>query len=139
MSKAPWSDFKEVKGLNGSTPDVKKCATPAIAYIQGEIVFSCETEGVEFVSEVKVPDAKKYYDSRITLAPTYEISVYATLTGYDNSDVATATITWRNGRPVMEGFSSIELEEDESRGDLNGDSKVNVGDIMAIINIMAGK
>ena len=59
-------------------------------------MFVCDTEGVEFVSEIKDADIKKFYDDRITLTATYEISVYATKAGYENSDVATATLVWSN-------------------------------------------
>ena len=67
------------------------------------------------------------------------ITVYATREGYDDSDVATATIGWRNGTPILEGFSSIKLEGIETNGDVNGDGTVDVADIATIISIMAGK
>lgn len=115
----------------------QKCATPTIAYDNGELVFSCEMEGVTFVSEVNVVDAKTNKGERVQLTPTYVITVYATLDGYDNSDVATATIGWRNGRPVMEGFSSVTLEDDEYACDVNGDFIIDVADIATIISEMA--
>ena len=136
----PWSKFKEVKGLNGAVPvepEVKKCATPTIAYVDGKLKFDCETEGVEFVSEIKNVDTKKSYDSEVSLTPTYEVSVYAMKADYENSDVATATITWRNGSPKMTGFSTVKMSVDEGTGDVNGDQTVDVADIATIIDIMA--
>jgi len=90
----PWSQFGTIKTLEGDTPGAPKCATPTISYIDKELLFVCETEGVEFVSEIKVADNGMFYDDRITLSATYEISVYATKAGYENSDVATATLVW---------------------------------------------
>ena len=141
--KAPWSNFKEIKGLDGTLPeepDPQKCATPTIAYIDGKLVFDSETEGAEFVYEIKNTDTKKGYTKEVTLAPQVTtITVYATKTDYENSDVATATIGWRNGTPILEGFSSIKLEGVETNGDVNGDGTVDVADIATIISIMAGK
>jgi hypothetical protein len=118
----------------------EKCATPTIAYDTGKLIFSCATQGVTFVSEVHTGSASRSTDSEVSLAPTVTtITVYAIKEGYDDSDVATATIRWRNGSPVMEGFSSVTLEEDESRGDVNSDGTVDVADISTIIDIMAAR
>lgn len=112
-------------------------ATPTIAYELGKIVFASDTEGAEFVSEVRVDDAQKSNSAEITLSQLYIITVYATADGMDNSDVATARIGWRNGTPVMEGFESVTLEKDGSKGDVNSDGTVDVADIATIIDIMA--
>ena len=92
-----WSKFVFIEeGEPGGSiiPDPKKCATPSISYANKKLTFSCETEGVEFVSEIKDVNIKKFYDNSINLSATYEISVYATKSGYTNSDVATATLVW---------------------------------------------
>ena len=94
-----WNKFvfiEEGEPGSGTQPDEKKCATPTISYADKRLTFSCETEGVEYVSEIKDVDIKKFYDSSINLSATYEISVYATKSGYENSDVATATLVWTN-------------------------------------------
>ena len=54
------------------------------------------------------------------------------------SDVATATIGWRDGQPVMEGFSSITIDGEDGRGDVNYDGKIDVADIAKILSMMAG-
>ena len=95
---------------------------------------------MDFISEIKTIDQKKLYDKEVSLTtPTTTITVYATKTGFDNSDVVTATIGWRNGTPILEGFSSIKLDGTETNGDVNGDGIVDVADISAIISLMAGK
>ncbi len=92
-----WGKFGAILGLSG-----KKCEKPTIAYVNGELQFSCGTEGAEFVSEITDVDIKTYNDSKVKLAVTYNISVYATLTGYENSDVATATLCWIETEPTSE-------------------------------------
>ena len=92
----PWSYFGTIKAISGTGEEPTKCATPTISYGGKRLTFSCETEGVEYVSEIKDVDIKKYYDATIDLTATYEISVYATKAGYENSDIATATLVWTN-------------------------------------------
>lgn len=101
----PWKNFKEVVSLSGDTPEppvTPQCATPTISYQNGELSFGCATEGVEFISEITDTDIKKYYTNKVQLTATYNISVYATKTGYENSDVATATLCWIDKEPVID-------------------------------------
>jgi len=116
-----------------------KCATPTIAYDKGKLVFSCETPDAECVYEIKCSDNDSGRGGEVSLSQTYEIRVHATLDGYEDSDVATATIGWRNSRPVMEGFSSVTLDTDEHRGDVNGDGIVDVADIATVISVIAAQ
>jgi hypothetical protein len=96
-AKEPWSNFGTIKTIEGGDiVETPKCATPTISYESKRLMFDCDTEGVEYVSEIKVTDGKKYYDNSISLEATYEISVYATKVEYSNSDVATATLVWTN-------------------------------------------
>ena len=130
-----WDDFfaPGISAVNGN-----KCAAPTIAYNKGKLVFNCETPGAECVYEIKCTDAGCGSGSEVSLSQTYEIRVHATLDGWEDSDVAVATIGWRNGRPVMEGFSSITLDED-GNCDVNGDGTVDVADIATVISVMAGQ
>ena len=91
---APWSQFGTIKAISGSGEEPTKCATPTISYADKRLTFSCETEGVEYVYEITDADIKKGYDAEVNLSATYNISVYATKSGYTNSDVATATLVW---------------------------------------------
>ena len=119
----PWKNFKNIVALNGTTPEPQKCATPTISYMDGEIEFGCATEDVEYVSEIKASDANKYYDQKIVLTNKYIVSVYATKSGYEDSEVVTAEIS-------IEGGSGL-------KGDVNGDGEVGIGDIISITNIMS--
>ena len=92
----PWSLFGTIKAISGSGEEPTKCATPTISYGGKRLTFSCETEGVEYVYEIKDADIRKGYDAEVALTATYEISVYATKSGYEDSDMATATLVWTN-------------------------------------------
>ena len=89
---APWSEFGTIKALEGT--EANKCETPVISYVNGELEFTCSTEGVEFASEIKCDDVNKFNTSKVSLSACYDISVTATKAGYDNSDVATAKLYW---------------------------------------------
>lgn len=126
-STEPWSQFKSIVPLeDGDTPTTQKCATPEISYADGKLDFTCETEGVGFVSEVIVGDAKKYYDASVTLSQTYKVTVYATKAGYENSDIATREIVIENGQSSL-------------FGDLNKDGKVDVADHVKLSDIIMSK
>ena len=129
--KEPWSGFGTIAVIDGDvpgidipeTPDPPKCATPTIAYKNGKLTFNCATEGVDYVSEVTVADAKKYYTGEVNLGTTYKVSVVAMKTDYVNSDAATMEINvgGPGGGPV---------------GDLSGDGKVNAVDLTKMIDIL---
>ena len=87
----PWSSFGNIVAIIVEKP---KCAAPVIEYYNGELVIECETENAEFVTEVACDDIKKFYNDKINFSATYNISVYATAAGYDNSDTVNATLCW---------------------------------------------
>ncbi len=103
QSANPWSKFSSLKTLAGGDVEVLKCATPIISYDNGRIVFSCATEGVEYSSSITDADIKNYATSSIQLGTTYTIRVIATKSGYQNSDEATATLSWNGISPIMTG------------------------------------
>ena len=106
-----WKDFfftEEGDGSGGegsSETETKKCEKPTISYTNGQLSFGSETKGAEFITDITDSDIKRYYDANIQLTATYTISVYATKAGYDNSDVATATLCWIDVEPKTEGIS----------------------------------
>ena len=120
-----WKKFVFIEEGDGEFPSSEnlKCAKPVIAFKNGEIVFSCKTEGVEFISQVIAPDAKKYTKDKLSLNNSYKISVYATKEGYADSEIVIAEI------PITIG----------KKGDLNGDDEVNVADHVKLSDIIMGK
>lgn len=109
-STEPWSSFKTIVGLDGTTPEepvTPKCEKPTISYQNGKLSFTCVTEGVDFISEITDTDIKNYYTKEVDLTVTYLVSVYAIKSGYDNSDVATATLCWIDVDPKTEGITGV--------------------------------
>jgi hypothetical protein len=101
-------------------PETKKCATPTISFVDGELQFSSETEDVQYQWEIAVDDAQKGTSSKVSLTTTYHVSVYAIKDGYENSDVAAEEIRM-GGRDIV---------------DVNGDGVVDVADVVAVVNII---
>ena len=107
-----WSDIPTTMPahdviITGSfTKNTKdKCANPTIKYENGKLYMECATDGVTYVTNIGVADAKQYYDATIQLSATYNISVYATKEGYDNSETVTATLCWIDAVPKTEGIT----------------------------------
>ena len=124
----PWKNFQNKVALDsGDIPETPKCAKPEISFENGRVKFTCETEGVEYISDVVLADQHKYYDAEIQLSQTYKVSVYATKAGYDNSDVTTREIVITgNGKAIVVG-------------DVDGDGKVNVADHVKLSEIIMNK
>ena len=91
---APWSSFGNIVTLNGDIVETPKCDNPVIKYNNGEIDIEYETADAEFVTAVTNDYTGNYNSNAIALSATYNISVYATATGYDNSDTVNATLCW---------------------------------------------
>ena len=89
-SKNYWNKFAFIEEIN------QKCAVPTISFANKKLTFSCATKGVEYHYTITDTDIKSDIASSVTLSATYEISVYATKSGYKASDVATATLVWTN-------------------------------------------
>ena len=91
---APWSSFGTIVALDGEIVETPKCDNPVIKYNNGEIEIECETADAEFVTKITSSDFNSFYSNSIALTATYNISVYATATGHDNSDTVNATLCW---------------------------------------------
>ena len=107
-----WKDFlfiEEGTGPDdgGETQETKKCATPTIGYQNGKLIFNCDTEEATCQSSITDTDITSYNSNEVQLGVTYNISVYATKAGYENSDVATATLCWIDVEPKTEGITNI--------------------------------
>ena len=92
QATAPWSGFGTIKALEGT--EAKKCEKPVISYNNGELSFTCATEGVEYVSKINSDDFNSFYTQLVQLSGCYNISVTAKKAGYEDSDVATAKLYW---------------------------------------------
>ena len=91
-----WKDFlfiEEGTG-GGDTPTTQKCEKPTISYENGKLTFSSDT------------DIKTGSGNEVQLGVTYNISVYATKLGYENSETATATLCWIDQQPKTEGITN---------------------------------
>ena len=116
INEDEWQEYE------GSEPEVKKCATPSISYEGGILTFSCETEDVEYIYNMTPSTAISGSGNNISAPTEYKVSVFATKSGYDNSDVATMDIT-------VGGSTAM-------KGDVNEDGTVNGTDIQEVINII---
>lgn len=105
-----WKNFTNIYTLTGEKPTVKKCSVPTINYIDGKLIFSCETEGAICHSRITDADINSYETELVPLTATYDISVYATLDGYEASDVAEAHLCWIDAEPKTEGISGTVSE-----------------------------
>ena len=108
----PWSSFGKIVGLSGDEPEqpeVEKCATPMVTYADGKLIFSCDTEGAEFVTDITDSDIKKHYDAEIELSATYNIEVYATKANYENSDTVNVALVWVENGNVDEETGIISV------------------------------
>ena len=102
-----WKDFlfiEEGTG-GGATPTTQKCEKPTISYENGKLTFSCATEGAVCQYSITDTDIKAGSGNEVQLGVTYNISVYATKSGYDNSETATATLCWIDKEPTTEGIT----------------------------------
>ena len=118
-----WTQFVKIEEIGGGEPEPLKCAKPTVSVVDGQIQFSCETEGVEFVSQMKVGDADTYHDSAITLPQKYTVTVYATKEGYEDSDVTTEEFVISGSGPVK-------------NGDMNGDGEFTITDVIMLMDLL---
>lgn len=98
--------FEEGNGGGGTPSGPSKCEKPTIGYQNGKLTFSSATEGVTFQSTISDTDIKSYNSSEIQLSVAYNISVYATKSGFENSETATATLCWIDVDPKTEGITN---------------------------------
>lgn len=85
-------------------PITEQCATPTIAYNKGKLSFSSDTDGATCKWTITDEDVTTGEGNEVTLAVSYQVSVYATKTGYMDSEVATVTLCWLDVNPQIEGI-----------------------------------
>ena len=108
-----WSEIPETMPAHDVTvtgsftkDKLGKCATPTISYVNGEVTFNSETEGVTFIydTDIEDEDITGGIGNKIQFTVTYHISVYAQKEDYYDSEVATATLCWIDVEPATEGI-----------------------------------
>ena len=93
--KSPWNTFKYIVEMDEEAEDAEQCATPTITFNSKKLTFSSATDGAEYHYTITDGDMKTEAYSKdgvVELDAMYEVSVYASASGYKNSDVAYATI-----------------------------------------------
>lgn len=103
-----WKDFifiEEGDGGGDTPPEPKKCEKPTISYSNGKLTFNCPTEGAICQSTITDTDIASYTTNEVQLGVIYNISVYATKSGFENSEMATATLCWIDVDPKTEGIT----------------------------------
>lgn len=119
MTADGWKNFFNIQEMDvadmwngqgepniGDNPQQQKCEKPSIHYSEGKLSFECATDGAICQSTITDTDIASYSVNEIQLSATYNISVYASKEGFDNSDVATATLCWIDADPKTEGIES---------------------------------
>ena len=101
-----WKDFWFIEEVGGGTPTPQQCEKPTISYLNGKLMFACATEGAICQYSITDTDIKAGSGNEVQLTATYNISVYATKTGYYNSETTTATLCWIDQQPETEGISN---------------------------------
>lgn len=95
---------------------VEQCAPPTIYYENGVLTFKSETEGARCVATITDDDVKTHYGNTVALGVLYEIQVYATKDGWQDSEVTTATLCWIEATPYAEGeHITIDVKEVKAR------------------------
>ena len=113
----PWKEY---------VGELEACATPTIDYVDGKLVFSCETEEVKYVYYITMTSEMESETSDTDLPTKYTVSAYAKKEGYKNSEIATKEIEVTPGGGGGTGI----------KGDVNEDGIVNGTDIQEVINII---
>ncbi len=105
-----WKSFLFIEegdgsGSGGGGSTTQKCAKPTIGYNNSKLTFNSSTNGVSYSYSITDTDIKSGSGSEVQLGVTYNISVYATKEGYENSETATATLCWIDQQPRTEGIT----------------------------------
>ena len=107
METEGWNKFAYIEELSSDDNPLEnqKCDIPTISYRDGKLSFHSTTEGVAYQYSITNSDIKDGEAQEVQLGVTYIISVYATKEGYENSEIATATLCWIDVEPKSEGLS----------------------------------
>ena len=104
-STEPWDKFKDYVPLTKSDIEAtEKCSKPTITLVDGTITFNCETPEVTYHWNISNPNGTS--GSSSTIQPI-TLNVYATKSGYQNSDVTTYKFPGINGDVDCNGVVNV--------------------------------
>lgn len=86
-----------------------KCETPSIIFNNGKLSITSETEEAEFVTKIVALDDSTFNTSEIELSATYNIEVYTTKAGYENSDTISVALVWVENGDVSDETGVISI------------------------------
>ncbi len=107
-----WKDFVFIEEGSGGTEGgggattPEKCENPTISYSNGKLSFTSATEGATCQYDITDTDIKAGSGNEVQLTVTYNLSVYATKVGCENSETVTATLCWIDVDPKTEGIEN---------------------------------
>ncbi len=91
-----WNKFGSIVEIGAS-----QCAKPTITPIGNKITFQCATPGAIITSKVTSRDnVENEGATEQVISGIYDVTAYATRTGFIKSEVATATIVWNSSSLV---------------------------------------
>ncbi len=103
-----WKKFVYIEEgePSGGSSEPETCAKPTIGYSNGKLSFNSTTEGATCYYSITDTDIKAGSGDEVNLTVTYNVSVYASKVGYNNSETATATLCWIDTTPTTEGITN---------------------------------
>lgn len=130
------SEATGFKGIRTETPIVceftnagktapVQCEAPVIEYKNGEVLFSCPTEGVTYNMSSTTTVSGKLEGASKSVPLSITVSVYASKEGYEDSETVSKTF-------AVADFAG-------PKGDVNADGTVNISDVTALVNIILKK
>jgi hypothetical protein len=123
LSTSPWNLFPTIEMLGVGVVDKLKCATPIISFQNGQLTFTCDTEGVTYNYTITCPSSATGTNNSgcVSLGSDITVSVFASKPGYKNSDKATKAI-------------NVGI-----KGDVDGNGVVDVADHVDLSKIIMGQ
>lgn len=97
LAQFPWNRFKEIIESDEEPEGDIYCAIPNISYQNGTLIFTSDTPNAVYhysIEDADIVSNKDTSEGIIRLQGTYQISVYASVQGKLDSDIATATLCW---------------------------------------------
>ena len=102
-----WEDFEFIEEMEGEPTD-RVCAKPTIHYQDRHLTFTSATPGAVCKGRISDEDIQTFEGNDLMLSAKYTITAYATCEGYEDSEIATATLCWIDATLLSEGITDDE-------------------------------